>query len=166
MTSSEPTVRLDRSAFLGKAAQDLLHLSSEQVAVIYQRRGLVIPVEVTSTLLILSHQESTVLTDISDALEIPHQLAAQRISKLQRSKLVEKRPDSDDRRRSYLQLTKTGREQARLLERCMADMAVVYRQLFEEIGCDLPSKLRQAIDALKSRDLAARFDELFPRARP
>ena len=43
----------------------------------------------------------------------------------------------------------------------MADMATVYKQLYEEIGCDLAKKLNQAIEALKKRDLAARFDENF-----
>ncbi|MBL38719.1 MAG: hypothetical protein CMP07_09965 [Xanthomonadales bacterium] len=161
MTKKVPSPGLNRDAFLGKAAQDLLYLSSEQVAVIYERRGLGIPVEVSSTLLYLARHKNAVLTDISGALDIPHQLAAQRIAKLQKLDLLVKRPDPDDRRRTHLQLTRTGREQARVLDRCMADMATVYKQLYEEIGCDLAKKLNQAIEALKKRDLAARFDENF-----
>ena len=161
MTQANPTPGLDRNAFLGKAAQDLLHLSSEQVAVIYARRGLVVPVEVSSTLLYLSRHENAVLTDISTALDIPHQLAAQRVAKLHKLKLLEKRPDPGDRRRAYLQLTRAGREQAQRLDRCMTDMATVYKQLYKEIDCDLPAKLNQAIEALKHRDLAARFDDSF-----
>lgn len=159
MTQSAKTSGLDRTAFLGKAAQDLLHLSSEQVAVIYKRRGLVVPVEVSSTLLYLSQHEHVVLTDVSTALDIAHQLAAQRVAKLSKLELLEKRSDPGDRRRAYLQLTRAGLEQARILERCMVDMSVVYGRLFEEIGCDLAGKLNEAIDALKHRDLAARIDD-------
>ncbi|MEM8547086.1 MAG: MarR family transcriptional regulator [Pseudomonadota bacterium] len=161
MKTSIAKVELNRKAFLGKAAQDLLTLSSAQVAVVYEQRGLDIPVEVSSTLLFLNQHERSVLTDVATALDIPHQLAAQRVAKLGRRGLIAREKDSEDRRRAYLTLTPAGRAQAQVLEQCMADMAVIYDELYREIDCDLPTKLLQAIDSLKRCDLATRFAETF-----
>ena len=151
---------LSQKAYLGKLAQDLLYLSSEQVLQIYTQRGLVIPVETSSTLAYLYHKQSAALSDIAGALDVPHQLAAQRVAKLLKLNLIDKQPDHQDARRSVLQLTVSGDKQAELLNHCMEDMAVVYAALYREIDCDLPVKLQLAIDALKHKNLATRFNEI------
>ncbi|MEM1080333.1 MAG: MarR family transcriptional regulator [Pseudomonadota bacterium] len=162
MAHSRSPIQLNQTAFLGKAAQDLVHLSSAQVIDIYRQRGLIIPVEVSSTLLYLQQHAQSVLTDVSDALDIPHQLAAQRIEKLIRLGLLEKQRDPNDGRRVLLKLTRTGLREAAILDQCMEDVAVVYQQLFDEIDCDLAAKLNQAIERLNTRSLLARFEALFP----
>lgn len=149
---------LNKSAYLGKLAQDLLHLSSQQVSNIYVQYGLTIPVEVSSCLDLLSRHPIITLTDLATALSIPHQLAAQRVHKLMALNLISKHPDTHDKRRSLLRLTETGSQQANTLRQCMRDMAQVYEQLYQEIGCHLPSKLQQAIDALKSKNLSQRVE--------
>ncbi len=161
MNSKNNPARLNRKAYLGKLALDLVHLSSEQVLAVYAERGLLIPVEVSSTLSYLNQHENSALSNIGAALEIPHQLAAQRVAKLLQLGLLKKRPDQQDGRRSVLELSKFGKEQADILMQCMEDMAVIYDQIYQEIECDLPAKLQSAIDALKNKNLLTRFTENF-----
>lgn len=71
-----------RKAYLGKHAQNLLFLSSGQVADVYLDRGITIPVRLSSTLQFISQQSGASLADIARALEIPHQLISQRTEKL------------------------------------------------------------------------------------
>ncbi len=159
--NNSPNKGLLQNAYLGKLAQDLLYLSSDQVLQIYLQRGLLIPVETSSTLAYLFENPDSSLSNIAVALEIPHQLAAQRVAKLIKLELVDKRPDQHDGRRTVLELSASGRQQAMLLNQCMEDMAIVYDDLYREIECDLPIKLQQAIDALKRKNLSTRFAETF-----
>lgn len=146
-----------RKAYLGKHCYDLLSLSSEQAAVVYENRGLKIPLEVSSTLQYLDRQGPMSVADIAKYLKMPHQLATQRVEKLSKAGLVRKKPDPSDKRRFALHLTKKGREQARILEQCMADIAKVYEKMFHEIGCDLSEMLPAATSALRSVPIADRL---------
>jgi len=42
----------------------------------------------------------------------------------------------------------------------MADISGVYADLYEEIGCDLPQLLMDAVQALKARPIIQRLDEI------
>ncbi|MFK7958640.1 MAG: MarR family transcriptional regulator [Lysobacterales bacterium] len=148
-------------AYLGKHANELVQVSSEQVAQIYRERGMVIPVEVSSTLQYLGDNPKSSTADAARDLAVPHQLAAQRIRKLITLKCVNRRADPGDARRTQLILTTKGQRQYALLVRAMQDTAQVYQGLYEEIGCDLPAMLRKAIDALRARPLSERFVETF-----
>jgi DNA-binding MarR family transcriptional regulator len=150
-----------RKAFLGKHAQDLVIKTSDQIKIVYQERGLVIPIVVSSTLLLIARNQGASLADISKALELPHQLVAQRVEKLLKLELIEKRADPDDKRRSEFRVTKSGTAQAKILEECMADTAQIYGDLYEEIGCDLPKVLLATLEALDRKSLQTRFAEKF-----
>lgn len=152
---------LNKKAYLGKLAQDLLHLSSNQVMEVYAQRGIDIPVEVSSTLNHLYNNDNVALANVAMALDIPHQLASQRIKKLLKLNLVKKQGDPNDMRRSVLTLTEKGQQQAILLIECMNDMAIIYDAVYQEIGCDLPEVLNSAINALKGKSLINRFNETF-----
>lgn len=147
-----------RKAYLGKHCFDLLNLSSEQAAEVYLQVGLVIPLEVSSTLQYIHRQGTLSVADIAKALKLPHQLATQRVDKLANAGLVRRKPDPKDKRRFCLQLTKKGREQAELLKQCMEDIAQVYETMFKEIGCDLSKMLPAATAALKSVPIAERLE--------
>ena len=134
--------------------------TSAQVADIYTQRGIDIPVELSSTLHSLSYRDGASLTEIAAVLDQPHQLVAQRVKKLIAQGLVVRRRDPDDKRRFELTLTENGAEQARKLRQCMRDMARVYSELYVEIGCDLPAKLVAAMEAISTRSLADRFDDM------
>jgi len=150
-----------RKAYLGKHAQDLILKSSDQVLDVYKARGIVIPVVVSSTLQFLNRDSGASLSDIARALELPHQLVAQRTEKLLKLGLVTKQLDPADKRRSEFHLTKTGQNQAHLLKQCMADMALVYADIYDEIDCDLAQALLDAITALERKPLLSRFEDKF-----
>lgn len=149
-----------KQAYLGKAAQDLVRVTSDQVADIYDRRNIIIPVELSSTLHGLSQNVGGSLTEIALMLDLPHQLVAQRVRKLMALGLLERRPDPNDRRRFTLHLTNYGQDQADRLCVCMRDMSRVYRDLYSEIGCDLPAAMSDAIKAIGARSLAQRFEAM------
>jgi len=151
-----------QKAYLGKHAHDLLLKSSDQVAEVYKARGILIPVVVSSTMQFLSRRDNASLADISRALGLPHQLVAQRIQKLDRLGLVEKHPDPFDGRRFEYCLTDLGRDQASRLTRCMEDTAVIYNELYDEIGYDLAQLLLDAVQALERKPLITRFAEKYP----
>ena len=147
-----------KQAYLGKAAQDLVRVTSDQVAEIYDRRQIIIPVELSSTLHSLSLKNGASLTEIASTLGLPHQLVAQRVRKLMALGLLERRPDQKDGRRYELHLSDYGHDQADRLRVCMRDMSRVYEGLYEEIGCDLPAILSVAIQAIRDNSLVERFE--------
>ncbi|MEO0574416.1 MAG: MarR family transcriptional regulator [Pseudomonadota bacterium] len=149
-----------RKAFLGKQAHDLLQLSSAQVAVIYEARGLAIPVKVSSTLQCLDRGGPMTLAELARQLDVTHQLAAQRVSKLISLRLLKRLEDPEDGRRSQLVLTRAGNHQAQLLAECISEIAEVYSDLYQEIECDLPAKLAAAINALKHNSIGQRLATL------
>lgn len=150
-----------RKAYLGKHAQSWVIKSAEQIQKVYEQRGIVIPVAVSSTLHCICDNEGASLADIARHLDIPHQLVAQRIGKLTRFKLVKKCPDPNDKRRSEYFLTALGQEQAKRLMQCMDDAALIYSELFDEIGCDLAQVLLDAVKALERNPLDYRFARKF-----
>ena len=96
-------------------------------------------------------------------LNLPHQLIAKRVKKLLKHKLIKKTADLKDKRRTFLKLTKKGKEQSILLQECMNDMAIVYKEMYQEIGCDLPKYLTFAINALNEKSILERFESKFTR---
>lgn len=147
-------------AYLGKRLHDLLSTLSDQLAIVYQTDGIVVPVASSSTLYHLSQTDGATAADIARALQITHQLATQRIEKLSQRGLVEKRPDEDDARKVCWVLTSIGRDQAKRLRVCMENVVDVHDQLFDEIGVNLISALDDAQSALSTKPLADRFAEL------
>jgi len=153
---------LNRDAYLGKQAQQLILESSAQVAEVYITRGIVITVECSSTLDTLYRHQPSSLSELARALNYPHQLIAQRLSKLVKLGLVTREADPEDGRRMLNRLTDKGVDQAQRLTLCMEDMAEVYRALYAEIECDLPAKLKAARDAMQTQTLVERFAATFP----
>lgn len=156
---------INKKAFLGKAATELIYVSSKQVLEVYQQRGIVISVEVSSTLLFLYNNKNTTLTDIALDLNLPHQLIAKRVKKLLKLNLIKKQTDTKDKRRTFIKLTSEGKKQSILLQKCMNDMAIVYQELYQEIGCDLPKFLECAINALNKKTIIERFESKFTRRK-
>jgi DNA-binding MarR family transcriptional regulator len=144
-------------AYLGKRLQDLLTLSHQQMQSVYEKRGLIISVEGSSTLQVLKPGTKLALADLARILEQPHQLVAQRIQKLVRLDLVIKQPDPLDGRRTEYVLTTHGEQQWQLLNSLMIEGIEVNRGLFNEIGIDLLAGLDAAISALNTRSFAERF---------
>lgn len=150
-----------RKAFLGKHAKALVDGTSEDVARIYERIGLTIPVQTSSTLQTLNTHDGLALADMARIIAIPHQLAAQRVKKLVALDIVTTQPDPNDARRKIFTLTDFGRRQAQLLKDCMDNMAVIYERLYAEIECDLAQKLLDALASIQNKPLDDRYAELF-----
>lgn len=150
----------NKDAYLGKHAQDFLMKSSAQVERVYEKRGLNIPVVTSSTFHIIAEQKEISLSEISSLLQLPHQLIAQRTDKLSKLGLIKKRPDPNDGRRSNYTLTRKGRDQAAILIKCMSDISKVYKDIFNEIECDLSAALINAISLLEEQSIASRLDKL------
>jgi DNA-binding MarR family transcriptional regulator len=149
-----------RTAYLGKFAQNLILETLNQEKEIYENYGIIFPVRASSTVEMIKRKPGISLSEIARALGFTHQLVAQRIKILSNMSLIEKRSDTDDRRRYGYFLTPAGQKQARLLQSCIEDISQVYSDLYEEIDCDLPAKLAGAISALKSRPMLQRLDEI------
>lgn len=148
-------------AYLGKHALRLTALTSEQMQDVYAQRGIEFPIEVSSVMHYLLKNPDAAQSEMSKALAIPHQLSAQRVTKLLSLGLGTKRADPLDARRSLLNLTEKGHQQALLLVSCMEDTALIYRELFQEIGCDLTGAIADAIAAIETTPLSQRFAKRF-----
>ncbi len=153
---------LFHEAYLGKRLQDLLTLAHNQMKMVYEKHGLVIPVEGSSTMQVLAPGKWMSLTEIAQALDQSHQLIAQRIGKLRNLSLVTQRSDPKDGRRSEYGLTPAGEEQWQLLDGLMATTSAVNRHLFDEIGCDLLSGIDSALAALARENYVERFEKVSP----
>lgn len=150
-----------RKAYLGKLASELILVASEQVERIYRQRGLTVPVETSSVLHFIGDNPGSTSAQICRALDLPHQLVGQRLKKLDKHGCLTRQGDPEDARRTLLELTPHGQDQHRRLVQTMADTAVVYSDLYREIGCELPDVLAKAIEALRQKPLSRRFAETF-----
>lgn len=147
---------IDRS-FIGKQADDLGNLISEQIKPIYQSLGIIVPVKSCSIIHQLSLTKSATVTELAKALQQSHQLVKQKLPRLLKLALIDASNDPDDKRRVLYQLTQIGRDQAERLKQ--HSMTQVYANLSEEINADLYQVLTAAIEGLKQKDLLHRFNE-------
>jgi len=155
--SSSPFAR----AYLGKHAHDLMLKTSDQMGQVYEQRGIAVPMVASSVAHFLAENDRASLSDVARGLDIPHQLAAQRVQKLLDLGLVNKQHDPADARKSAYSLTVAGRHQANLLAECMAGTVEVYEDIYAEIGCDLAAALVEGMKCIERKTLAERFAEKF-----
>ncbi len=146
-----------RKAYTAKKLLDLTFLIQSQVVKVYTRNGMVFPVSCSSTLLHLSRSGPASVTEVASALRHPHQTVAQHLATLGKLRIVEKRSDAKDRRRTEYVLTEFGTTQAGLLHAYNVEAAAVFEGLDADIGCDLGELLDHAIAALNIRPMDDRF---------
>jgi DNA-binding MarR family transcriptional regulator len=96
---------------------------------------------------------------ISQALNLSHQLASQRVKVLVKSELVDGIRDASDKRKTSYYLTPKGQEKSKILDLYCLDAAQAFEDLSSEIGVDIQSVLNSAIAALKSKSFGERFPE-------
>ncbi len=142
-------------SFIGKQADDLGNLISEQIKPIYQSLGIIVPVKSCSIIHTLFTVDQASVTELAKALRQSHQLVKQKLPRLLKLDLIDVRNDPDDRRRMLYRLTPLGMTQAQLLNE--NSLHQVYADLSAEIDTDLYAVLTAAIKSLKQRDLLARF---------
>jgi len=144
-------------SFIGKQADDLGQLISEQIKPVYQALGIMVPVKSCSVIHQLDKTGQATVTELARSLNQSHQLLKQKLPRLLKLKLIECSDDPDDKRRILYRLTQTGSSQAELLRK--HSMTQVYASLSDEINADLYQVLTAAIEGLKRKDLLSRFNE-------
>jgi DNA-binding MarR family transcriptional regulator len=144
-------------AFMAKRVFDLYLLILKQAEEVYQNKGMLFPVIVSSTILFLASVKSASLSQTAKALGQPHQLIAQRIKILLKLKMISSSPDINDKRRTLYKLTGLGKKQGALLDDYCLEAAVAFNDLSGELGLDLHQLLNQACEALEQKSFAQRF---------
>lgn len=147
-----------RKAYTAKKLLDLAFLIQAQVTKVYARNGMVFPVSCSSTLLHLSKSGPASVTEVARALEHPHQTVAQHLATLSKLRIIGKRTDAADRRRTEYFLTEFGEAQANLLHQYNVEAAAVFEGLDTDIGADLGDLLDRAMAALNARPMDDRFE--------
>ena len=146
------------SAFLAKSVFDLHCLIQKQSEELYLLKGLDFPVVVSSTIMFLSTVNKASITQIANALNHAHQLAAQRVKILLKHDLIKASPDLEDKRRTLYSLTEKGIEMAKALKLYCVDAAAAFDDLSNEMGVDLQQLFNKLSAALLQRSFGDRFD--------
>lgn len=144
-------------AFLAKTVFDLHSLIQAQSEELYEEQALGFPVWASSTILMLANVNQASIMDISQGLNLSHQLTSQRIKTMLNLDLVEGIKDPNDKRRTLYKLTSKGLEKSKILDMYCIDAAQAFKDLSREIGVDLQSILNSALNALKEKSFGKRF---------
>lgn len=144
-------------AFLAKTVFDLHSLIQAQSEELYAEKELGFPVAASSTILLLSDVNEASIMEISQTLNLSHQLTSQRIKIMLNLKLVEGFQDEKDKRRTLYKLTSKGLEKSKILKLYCVDAEHAFKDLSNEVGADVQSILNSAIEALKHKPFGKRF---------
>lgn len=146
-------------AFMAKSVFDLHCLIQNQSEALYTEKEMGFPVFSSSALMFLSSVESASIMQISQGLNLSHQLASQRLKIMLKLALVEGIKDDTDKRRTLYHLTPKGREKSEILNLYCLDAAQAFKNLSDEIGVDIQHVLNSAITALQNQSFGKRFPE-------
>jgi DNA-binding MarR family transcriptional regulator len=144
-------------AFLAKTVFDLHSLIQAQSEKLYEEKELGFPVWASSTILMLASVKKASIMEISQGLNLSHQLTSQRIKTMLNLELVEGIQDPNDKRRTIYRLTRKGIEKSKILDMYCEDAEQAFKDLSTEVGCDIQSVLNSAISALKNKPFGDRF---------
>ena len=144
-------------AFVGNRLERAVHLMNEQSGRLLSDEAIVLPPQSASCLLFIAENESASAADIAAALDLPHQLVAQRLNPLIERGLVARRADPQDGRRKILRLTRRGKTQFERLKAILRDTNAVYEDLNKELGVDLSALALRLIDSLDREPLEERI---------
>ena len=148
--------------FLGLQLYHGLKLIDEQGDEVLAASGLDLPAHLSSTLVALKRYGPMSAADLSKLLDMPHQLATQRLRHLRELEFIIESRDPDDRRRIIITLSDTGQDWADGLDQFATEMGQVYQTIFDEIGVDLHAALIAFHKALRAQTLGERHADMFP----
>lgn len=135
------------NAFVAKSVFDLHSLIQSQSEALYIEKDMGFPVWASSTLLFLVSVDDASIMQISQALNLSHQLTSQRVKALLKLGLIEGIQDDNDKRRTLYHLTSKGQEKSKILELYCLDASQAFEDLSNEIGVDIQRVLTAAITA-------------------
>ncbi|MGJ8563870.1 MAG: MarR family transcriptional regulator [Alphaproteobacteria bacterium] len=146
-----------RGAFFANQLDQLAELITLQGEELLQSAGVKFPSRAVSAALLIGEHGRISAAEIAEALDQPHQLVTQRVDLLIAANVVSRFPDPNDGRRKLLQFTELGNQQFEQLKLRLGEVDRAFEVLFEEIGCDLASKIQSVTDALGEVSLLARL---------
>ncbi len=148
---------LDRAIFLGKAAETLSTLIAGQVEAVFQDAGIEVPVRSCSLLDALHEAQALSAAEIARTLGQSHQVIIQKLPRLLELRLIRKKADPKDGRRSVLSLTAKGKAQLQRLRDLSPNLRAAYDELNAELGVDLLATIEAASESLRSNSLSKRL---------
>lgn len=148
--------------FTPKLAMDFASIMEKQARPVYESIGIIFPVITSSTVNFIGKNQSASLLDVARALDVPHQLAAQRIKNLLKLNIIFPHKDTEDKRKTNYQLTEFGKTQSELLNLYLSKADNVFSDLNDEIGVDFMELLQQVNESFIARDL---FQRIFSEER-
>jgi DNA-binding MarR family transcriptional regulator len=156
MKKLELPTRYKRS-FTPKLALDFASLMEKQASLVYEKMGIVLPVITSSTVCFIGEQKKASLLEIARALNITHQLAAQRIKILLNLEIISASKDLTDKRRTNYALTVIGQKQNLLLIEYLNHAEQIFVEFNKELGTDLMTLLIQVNKSFTDRSLFKRI---------
>lgn len=145
------------SAFLDKYLHGLRVLITDQSDRLFEFHDIRAPSPCISVVLFLDERRRANITQIASALGYSHQLINQRLSQLERLKLVRRYRDVKDRRKSLLTLTPAGKAEAEKMRSLLPRIAEAFDALFVEENANLPTAISSVSSALEEKSLAERI---------
>ncbi|MBI1393051.1 MAG: MarR family transcriptional regulator [Alphaproteobacteria bacterium] len=146
-----------RHAFLGNRLERAVNLIAAQGEALLVERGCTFASYAASTLLFISHTPDCAMADIAAALNMPHQVIAQRLEALEKQDLVYRKPDAKDGRRKVVVLTDRGMNEVERLRGVLRDADMALRALNAELGFDASDGAMKLIAALHRMSLSDRI---------
>jgi len=125
----------------------------------YPQAGITVPPRTASTLLALDEHGPLAVMELATLLRQSHPLVIVWIKQLKALGFVETRIDGNDRRRSVLSLTRTGKTQVKRLRKALIRMEAASRQLLDEAGPGVFDALWRMEQACRRQTFAARLQE-------
>ncbi|MEQ1618912.1 MAG: MarR family transcriptional regulator [Terricaulis sp.] len=122
-----------------------------------RERGIAVPATSTSVLTYVSLREGSPLAEIAQSLGYTHQAVAKVIDMFEAKGLVQVKISDEDMRMRLVTLTRKGRREADLVRAVADRAAIVFEEVFDEIGVDVFSALRDFERALARRPLSGRL---------
>ncbi len=148
---------LTSKAFVAHHARRLAELIIAQGTDILLEARLTTPTTSVSTILHIAKEECVTLTDLAACLGFTHQMAVQRIGKLEKLGLIIRVAEEADKRKKHITLTAKGKKEAERLELICEQMAEMFDDLNKEIGCDLTEAILKAEQSLVSIPMGKRI---------
>jgi len=143
-------------AFIANLLDHTSSLVAAQGEFLLQDAGVSFPSRASSSVLFVGERGSASTADIAAALELPHQLASQRVDLLLNLGIFDRVADPNDKRRKILKLTPKGETEFACLKEALRDADKAFAVLFDEIGSDLQNVLERTIAALHQHTVLER----------
>ncbi len=148
---------LTSNAFLAHHARRLAELIISQGTELLEEQALTTPTTSVSTILQIHQAESITITQLAAKLNFTHQMVTLRIASLEKLGLVSRVTEETEKRKKIIRLSSKGQHEAKKLELICEQMADVFDQLNQEVGCNLTDAIIHAEQKLLALPMRKRI---------